>query len=130
MMADYPHDSGRSPKIKRGGHLIIAVPNNSMQRLTFKPSYWLASREKKLRAIIEPIPYEKTFSEVHLIHFTPQSLLNILNKHGFSIKEISIDNISLNPRALKDIKYSVRNFAAKMFKYYGHKVLFVCATKD
>lgn len=116
-------------KIKKGGHLIIAVPNNSLHRITFKPSLWFSSYAKKLLHLIPPVPYEKTFSEVHLIHFTPYSLRKIVETSGYTVNEISIDNLSLNPSKTKDIKYYFRNLLARKLHYYPHKALFLSATK-
>jgi len=118
-----------SRKIKQNGFLFIAVPNNSFHRLLAQPKYWMASRTKKLEALIPAVPYHKTFSEIHLIHFTPRSLRNIVESAGFRVLELSIDNISLNPGPMKDIKHWVRNSLAKHANLYAHKALFLCAQK-
>lgn len=118
-----------SRKIKRGGFLFIAVPNNSFHRLLAKPKYWMASRTKRLEALIPDVPYHQTYSEIHLIHFTPRSLRNVVEAAGFRVLELGIDNISLNPSRLKDVKHFVRNSLAKHAHLYGHKALFLCAQK-
>ena len=116
-------------KIRKNGYIFIAVPNNAMHRLALKPRYWFASRKKKLEALIDDVPYEKTFSEIHLIHFTPSSLRAIFSRHGLEIVELNLDNISLRPGMVKDAKYAVRNFMADVFGIRAHKALFVCARK-
>lgn len=115
--------------LKPGGHIIIAVPNNSQLQLVFKPNQWSLSRKNRLDKLIPKVPYEKTFSEIHMIHFTPNSLRKILMGKGLEIIEMSHDNISLNPSLSKDIKYAVRNFGAKYLNLFMHKALFVCARK-
>ncbi len=118
-----------SRKIKKGGFLFIAVPNNSFDRLWTQPTYWLAPRKKRLEALIPSVPYFKTFSEIHLIHFTPESLRNLVESAGFRVLELGIDNISLNPGPFKDIKHWIRNSLAKSAGVFGHKALFLCAQK-
>lgn len=118
-----------SGKIKRNGFLFIAVPNNSFHRLLTKPKCWIASRAKRLEALIPDVPYHQTFSEIHLIHFTPRSLRNVVESAGFRVLELGLDNISLNPGKLKDLKHFVRNSIAKHAHLYAHKALFVCAQK-
>jgi len=116
-------------KLRRGGLLFIAVPNNAFARLAFKPATWFWSRSRKIERLIEPVPYEKTFSEIHMVHFTPGSLRRILERAGLEILELNHDNISLNPGLGKDLKYAVRNFVADHFGLFAHKALFVCARK-
>jgi 2-polyprenyl-3-methyl-5-hydroxy-6-metoxy-1,4-benzoquinol methylase len=116
-------------KLRRGGFLFIAVPNNSFARLAFKPRTWGWSRARKIERLIEPVPYEKTFSEIHMIHFTPGSLRQILEQAGLEVVELNHDNVSLNPGPGKDIKYAIRNFMADHFGLYAHKALFACARK-
>jgi 2-polyprenyl-3-methyl-5-hydroxy-6-metoxy-1,4-benzoquinol methylase len=117
-------------KLKKGGWIFIAVPNNSFHRLMAKPKYYFKPRKERLEALIGNVPYEKTFSEIHLIHFTPSSLINILEKKGYLIEELSLDNISLRPGLVKDMKYAVRNIIARKFHFYAHKALFICARKE
>lgn len=116
-------------KLRKGGYMIVAVPNNSLAQLASRPRYWFAPRRQKLERIIPDVPYEQTYSEIHLIHFAPSSLRAIFAKHGLEIVELNIDNISLRPGIGKDIKYAVRNFAANVLGICAHKALFVCARK-
>ncbi len=118
-----------SKKIRQGGLIFIAVPNNTTTRLFLKPKTWFMDHNEKLEQLIEPVPYEKTFSEIHLIHYTPQSLRAILEREHFEIVEMSLDNISLSPGPFKDFKYMIRNFLARTFGLFAHKALFVCARK-
>lgn len=128
-----PNPGMALPKIrsmlKAGGWLFLAVPNNSMDRIRLLPKHWSTSRKERLEALIERVPYEKTFSEIHLIHFTPGSLANIVRRSGFEVVELSLDNISLRPSRAKDAKYAVRNFMARRFGFFGHKALFLAARK-
>lgn len=116
-------------KVKRNGFLFIAVPNNSTHRLLTRPKYWFATRNERLEYLIPDAPYHKTFAEIHLIHFTPRSLRNIVESAGFRVLELGIDNISLNPSPMKDIKYWIRNLLARNVGLFGHKALFLCAQK-
>jgi hypothetical protein len=86
--------------------------------------------EKKLEVLIHDVPYEKTYSEIHLIHFTPSSLRKVFFKHGLDIVELNLDNMSLNPGKVKDAKYVVRNFMANYFGIRAHQALFLCARKS
>lgn len=117
-------------KLRRNGYIFIAVPNNALLQLMSKPRYWFASRQEKLEALIPDVPYEKTYSEIHLIHFAPSSLRTIFSKHGLEIVELNLDNISLRPSIVKDTKYAVRNFMANVFGVRAHKALFLCARKQ
>ncbi|MCP5230844.1 MAG: methyltransferase domain-containing protein [Zoogloeaceae bacterium] len=115
--------------LKPGGHLIIAVPNNSQGRLALRPGKWSLSRARRLEALVDPVPYEQTFSEIHMIHFTPASLRHILENAGLEVREMSHDNISLRPSRGKDLKYAIRNLGARYLGIFMHKALFVCARK-
>lgn len=117
-------------KLRKGGHMVIAVPNNALVQLVSRPRYWFASRRQKLEAIIPDVPYEKTYSEIHLIHFAPPSLRALFAKHGLDVVELNLDNISLRPGIAKDIKYAARNFVADVSGFCAHKALFACARKS
>lgn len=69
-------------KLRKGGYMIVAVPNNSLAQLASRPRYWFASRRRRLEAIIPDVPYEQTYSEIHLIHFAPSSLCAISPNTG------------------------------------------------
>jgi SAM-dependent methyltransferase len=116
-------------KLKKGGFIFIAVPNNSFWRKFYLPSFLLFSEKRKLEVLIEPISYDGKFKEIHLMHFTPKSLKRIIEQNGFEIKELTMDNFSLNPGNIKDLKYYLRNIMAKYFHVYTHKALFMCAQK-
>jgi 2-polyprenyl-3-methyl-5-hydroxy-6-metoxy-1,4-benzoquinol methylase len=116
-------------RLRSGGFLIMAVPNTALAQLAFKPASYGKARQQKLEMLIPDVPYEKTFSEIHLIHFTPDSLRRIVTAAGLQLVELNHDNISLRPSFAKDVKYAVRNVLAGWLHFFPHKALFVCARK-
>jgi 2-polyprenyl-3-methyl-5-hydroxy-6-metoxy-1,4-benzoquinol methylase len=116
-------------KLKKGGYLFIAVPNNSYWKIFYSPFFLLSSKKRKLEALIPPISYENRFKEIHLIHFAPESLRRVVEPRGFKMKELTMDNISLRPGKIKDFKYLARNFLARHLRIYTHEALFLCAQK-
>jgi SAM-dependent methyltransferase len=116
-------------RLRSGGFLIMAVPNNSLGQLAFRPASYGRTRRQKLEMLIAEVPYEKTFSEIHLIHFTPASLRRTITAAGLQLLELNHDNISLRPSLAKDVKYAARNFLADWLHFFPHKALFVCARK-
>ncbi len=68
--------------LKRDGLLVIAVPN--FNNYFFKLMYFL----KKGRRL--PL-FEKNIRDVHLYHFTPVTIKQMLNKAGFRIRKITVD---------------------------------------
>lgn len=116
-------------KIKTDGYLFIAVPNNSLQKLIFKPKYWFSSRKEKIEALVPDAPYKETFDEIHLIHFTPESLKAIVEQAGFKVVELTLDNVTVNPSVFKVVKHKIRCLLAQSFGLYAHEALFLCAKK-
>jgi len=116
-------------KLKKGGYIFIAVPNNSFWKMFPSPFFVLSSKRQKLEALIPPISCGNQFKEIHLIHFSPRSLRRVVELHGFELKELTVDNISLSPGKIKDFKYFMRNLLAKHLGIYTHQVLFLCAQK-
>ena len=115
-------------KLKKGGYIFLAVPNNSFWRKFYSPRFLLASKRKKLETLIPCLTYESKFKEIHLIHFNPKSLREIVEQHGLKVEELTMDNISLNPGIIKDAKYYFRNLLAKHLHIYTHEALF-CARR-
>lgn len=116
-------------KLKKGGYLFIAVPNNSYWKMFHSPFFLLSSKQRKLEALIPPISYENHFKEIHLIHFSPKSLRRVVEMRGFELKELTMDNISLSPGKIKDFKYWMRNILAAHLRIHAHEALFLCAQK-
>jgi hypothetical protein len=115
-----------------GGYYKIFQPDKNwegMWKMFPSPFFVLSSKKQKLEAFIPPISYGNQFKENPLIHFSPQSLRRVVKLHGFELKELTIDNISLNPGKIKNFKYFMRNLLAKHLGLYTHQALFLCAQK-
>ena len=115
-----------SEKLRPNGLLAVAVPNNSLARLAKRPSMWLASREAKFEYIVGSGDYGGQFQEIHLIHFTPRSLLDILRHAGFAVVEYGIDNTLSEWR---DRKIPVRNFFARWLGFNDAPAMVIIARK-
>lgn len=113
--------------LKSGGILVLAVPNNSSLRFIFNPRYWFKNKEEKLKMRGLSISYDEQFQEIHLVHYTPNSLKNILENFGFEILEISIDKTSLNPSWKTDLKFILRHGFVKLCGLNPFNTIFVAA---
>ena len=114
-------------KLRPGGLLVLAVPNNSLARIARYPKLWFAPRAAKLQKIVGgPIDFAKKFQEIHLIHFTPRSLRGTVERAGFRVRHLGLDNTL---SAMRDAKVPLRNFAARWLGFNDGPALFLVAEK-
>jgi len=113
-------------KLRPGGLLALAVPNNSLARLARHPQLWFAPRAAKLEKVVGRIDYGKQFQEIHLIHFTPRSLRGTVERAGFRVLHLGLDNTL---SAVRDAKLPLRNFAARWLGFNDGPALFLVAEK-
>ena len=113
--------------LKPGGVLVLAVPNSSSLRFISNPRYWFKNKEERLKMRGLSISYEDQFQEIHLVHYTPNSLKNILENFGFEISEMGIDKTSLNPGWKTDLKFILRQSFVKLCGLNPWKTIFVAA---
>jgi 2-polyprenyl-3-methyl-5-hydroxy-6-metoxy-1,4-benzoquinol methylase len=113
-------------KMRAGGLLVLAVPNNSMARIARYPKLWFAPRAAKLEKVVGRIDYGKGFQEIHLIHFTPSSLRGTVERAGFRVLHLGLDN-TLSP--WRDAKLPLRNFAARWLGFNDGPAMMLVAEK-
>jgi SAM-dependent methyltransferase len=88
--------------LESGGHLVIAVPNDSDAR-------WALAKVKRSSG-----PYTPTMpgQEIHLSHFQPHVLARALSSRGFEVMLLTVDDQYPVPTTLTDMR--VRGYRALM----------------
>jgi len=75
--------------LRTGGLLVVACPN--VESKFFNLSYFLF-KGKRFRL------FSRNDKEVHLFHFSPNTLRRLLENKGFSLLSLGLDDASVDPR--------------------------------
>ena len=113
-------------KLRTGGLLVLAVPNNSLARIARYPKLWFAPRAAKLEKVVGRIDYAKRFQEIHLVHFTPRSLRRTVERAGFRVLHVGLDNTLSRWR---DFKLPLRDLAANWLGFNDGPAMLLVAEK-
>ena len=104
--------------LKNDGVLFIAVPNEFLR---------LNSPLAAIR-LLSAFPEHRFDKEIHLIHFTPRSFSETLDKiFGFHVIELLADDVHVYHRLLYFPWFYINSIAAKLFHFHLDKAMvFVC----
>jgi SAM-dependent methyltransferase len=105
--------------LRPGGIVVIAVPNDSN---------WKVPLKKLLRRPLYLPLWEST--EIHLSHFSPDTLSFLLEKVGFRIVELKPDDYYPNPSFWTDLRYGAGCILRKLAGIILTTTILAVATKD
>ncbi|MCW2671733.1 MAG: ubiG 1 [Frankiales bacterium] len=119
-----------------GGHLVMALPNDSPARLGY-----LRGRDRLKRPVVQALgrPYRSGVdayfgppvprTEIHLTHFSRQTLVDFLSRLGFEVVEVGVDDLTARPTPRSDAVFHAQRAVLRLFSVNTGEAMFVVARK-